>query len=144
MSAKLLAQPQRLILFDGTCGLCHGFVKFVLRIDHAGAFKFASLQGGVARQALSRCFGKGEIPDSICLIEDYGGVAEASCFRWRAAVTILIGCGGGWRRVGRMLSLVPASIGDALYSWIARRRFRLFGRRASCLVAVQFAPRFMK
>ena len=112
------------IYFDGYCGLCNGFVDFVLARDRTRRFRFAPLQGSTARARFGDP-GGGE-PTTI-LLEDEGVVFQRST----AALRIITALGGLWRGAG-LLRLVPRVIRDAVYDWIARNRYGWFGKRDTC------------
>src|SRR5882762_5499318 len=57
------------ILFDGVCNLCNGFVQFVIARDPAARFRFAALQSESARRLLARLDGLAGLPDSIVLVD---------------------------------------------------------------------------
>lgn len=120
-----------LVLFDGTCALCDGFVRFVIARDPDGRFRFAPLQGETGRRActaagLTPPGGAG--PDTVVVLED--GVARV---RSDAVLAIAARLPFPWPilTVGRW---VPRSLRDALYRWVARHRHRWFGRSSACPV----------
>ena len=112
------------IYFDGYCGLCNGFVDFVLARDRARRFRFAPLQGTTAR---ARFGDPGDVDPTTILLEEEGTVFQRST----AALRIITALGGIWRLAG-LLRLVPRFIRDAVYDWIARNRYGWFGKRDSC------------
>ncbi|MBI5516701.1 MAG: thiol-disulfide oxidoreductase DCC family protein [Deltaproteobacteria bacterium] len=116
------------VLFDGDCNLCDATVQFVIARDPGARFRFASLQSAAGRDLLAahgrRLQGA---PESVVLIEG-GAVHERS----GAALRILSGLGLPWSLAG-VLWLVPRPVRDALYRWVARNRYRWFGRRTQCL-----------
>lgn len=119
-----MVSPAEIVFYDGHCGLCHGAVKFVLRHDREGAFQFAPLQGitfrgsvPVARQA--------SIPDSIVILTANGDLL----LRSDAFIYILGRLGGVWRTAAAIVTIVPRPLRDAVYNFIARVRYRIFGRR---------------
>ena len=116
--------PPPVIYFDGYCGLCNGFVDFVLARDRGRRFRFAPLQGTAAR---ARFGDPGDVDPTTILLEDEGTVFERST----AALRIITALGGIWRLAG-LLRLVPRIIRDAVYDWIARNRYGWFGKRDSC------------
>ncbi|MBI3725962.1 DUF393 domain-containing protein, partial [bacterium] len=59
------------IFFDGGCGLCHGFVRFVLAEDRAGAFRFAPL-GSRAFEAAVREEERAGLPESVVVVTEEG------------------------------------------------------------------------
>jgi len=112
------------IYFDGYCGLCNGFVDFVLARDRARRFRFAPLQGTRAR---ARFGDPGDVDPATILLEEGDQVFERST----AALRIIAALGGVWRLAG-LLRLVPRFIRDAVYDWIARNRYGWFGKRDTC------------
>jgi len=118
------------ILFDGVCNLCHGFVQFVIRRDPRGRFRFAALQSELGR-ALLAAHGQPvpASPESVILLE--GG----QLYSHSAAVLRIAGhLGLRWRLAAAVGGLLPQRGRDGLYRFVARHRYRLFGRQASCLV----------
>ncbi len=120
------AAPQpELLFYDGHCGLCHRTVKFVLRRDRSGnAFRFAPLQGSTfqARVSAERRAG---LPDSIVVLTAEGALVARS----DAFLHILRRLGGGWRVLAGSIAVIPRPLRDAVYNFIARIRYRIFGRR---------------
>jgi predicted DCC family thiol-disulfide oxidoreductase YuxK len=114
----------RVIYFDGVCGLCNGFVDFVMARDRSRGFRFAALQGSTAT---ARFGDPGDVDPSTILFEEDGVVYEKST----AALRILSRLGGPWALVA-VFGLVPRPVRDAVYDWVARNRYGWFGRRDTC------------
>lgn len=118
-----------IILFDAECLLCSANAHFVLRHDKAARFRLASMQG-VAGAALCRAHGLDpEDPTSI-LVVDGSRVRRDS----DAVLAIYEALGWPWR-ASALFRVVPAFLRDPVYRWIARNRYRLFGKRTTCWVA---------
>ena len=119
-----------LILFDGVCNLCSGFVQFVIRHDPTGRFRFAALQSEAGRAVLAaHGFDASAVaaePDSV-LLEQNGTLYTHST----AVLRIAQGLGGPWRLLAAGY-LLPRPWRDAAYRFVARHRYRWFGRQASC------------
>ncbi len=122
------AEDAPLILFDGDCNLCHGTVQFVLRRDPKGRFRFASLQSAAGRAALAAVGAPAALPDSIVLV--HGGRLRT---RSTAALAITRGLRAPWPLLSAFW-LVPSPLRDLVYDWIARHRYRWFGKRDECWV----------
>lgn len=120
---------QPLIVFDGDCVLCSRSMRLVLRLDREARFRLAPAQGDIG-QALYRHLG---LPtDSF---ETYLLVAEGWIFQRSTAVAqIARRLGWPWK-AGAALAVVPRPVRDALYTLVARHRYRLFGRRTACGIA---------
>jgi len=130
--AALLDSGAPIIFYDGVCGLCNRFVRFVLRRDPAGRFRFASLQSAFAGEILKR---HGKDPhelDTVCVVVDFGEPSEHLLIKSRAVLFVLAEIGGSWRGAARALGIFPLSVLDAGYDVVGRLRYRLFGRYDSC------------
>jgi predicted DCC family thiol-disulfide oxidoreductase YuxK len=113
------------IFYDGHCGLCHGAVKFLVRRDPDGqAFRFAPLQGNTF-QALVPYDRRAGLPDSIVMLTREGALLVRS----DAFIHIFQELGGGWKLLAAVLRVIPRRVRDAVYDYIARNRYRVFGRR---------------
>jgi len=118
-----------IILFDGVCRLCSGWVFFVIHRDPKGQFKFASVQSPEG-QALLRWL---DLPT-----ETYDTMVYIHCgqsyYRSTAFLKIVPAFGWQWRWFAKVAWLVPLPIRDWLYNRIALNRYGLFGKRRSCLL----------
>jgi len=117
-----------LILFDGDCNLCNGTVQFVIKRDPAARFRFASLQSDAAKAALVAAGVTEALPDSIVLVAD-GRVRTKSA----AALAIARKLGGLWALLS-IFWILPYPLRDVVYDWIARNRYRWFGKQETCWV----------
>lgn len=118
----------KVIVFDGVCLLCNRSVAFVLAHDREKKFRFTTMQS-TAGSALLRAHGLDPAdPLSFLLVDD--GIAYTDS---DAAIRVITGCGGAWYLLG-VLRLVPRFLRDAVYRWVARNRYRWFGRRETCLM----------
>jgi predicted DCC family thiol-disulfide oxidoreductase YuxK len=118
-----------LIVFDGACVLCSGFVRFVLRHDQAGRFRFLAAQSDLA-SAIYRHYG---LPTDVW--ETNLLLAEGVLYTKSAAgIEITTRFGGIWSLM-RLLRLLPRPLRDWIYDRIARNRYRWFGRQEFCGIA---------
>jgi len=122
------------IFYDGVCGLCNGFVRFLLPRDRPGRLRFAPLQGSLARTALARHGFTPSDLDTVYVIADWRQPTERALVKSRAALHALAALGGAWRVLARAASLVPVPLADAVYDAVAKRRYRTFGKLESCPV----------
>jgi len=114
-----------LLFYDGHCGLCDRAVKFVLKHDRSGkAFRFAPLQGPTFESRIP-AGQRAALPDSIVVLTVEGSLLTRS----DAFIHIFKRLGGGWRILGGMLSAIPRPVRDSAYDFIARIRYRIFGKR---------------
>jgi predicted DCC family thiol-disulfide oxidoreductase YuxK len=128
MSPDPQTQPAgcAVIVFDGVCVLCSGWVQFLLRHDHAGRYCFAAMQSTSGQDLLAAHGLDPADPASFLLIE--GGHAFVDTDAIRRVVT---GLGGAWR-LAHVIACVPRALRDSLYRQVACNRYRWFGRRERC------------
>jgi predicted DCC family thiol-disulfide oxidoreductase YuxK len=118
------------ILFDGVCNLCNRSVNLVIDHDGHKYFKLAAIQSEAGAAILAqhaRVPASGD-PDSILLVED-GRLYESST----AALRIARRLTGFWK-LGYAAIIVPRPLRDLIYRWIARNRYRWFGKSRACRV----------
>jgi predicted DCC family thiol-disulfide oxidoreductase YuxK len=130
-SAAMPSGSQTLVLYDGVCGLCNRLVRFLLRHDRRGQFRFAPLQSEFAQQILQEHDLASNDFDSVVVLPDFQQPAEQVLTRSHAALHA-IGRLGGWWRIFAGARLVPPFLREALYRFIARRRYRVFGKYGEC------------
>ena len=123
-----MTRSHLLILFDGVCNLCNGFVQFVIARDPHARFQFGALQSSSARRVLEAHETPHPLPDSIVLVED-GKVYTQSTAALRIARHLSFPF-----PLAFGLLVVPRPLRDGMYAWVARHRFRWFGRRDHCMV----------
>jgi predicted DCC family thiol-disulfide oxidoreductase YuxK len=127
-----------LILFDGVCNLCNAAVQWVIERDRRGVFRFGALQSEAGRAALRGAGTAEDLPGSIVLIDGAGTHTGSD-----AALRIARELGFPWS-LAAVARAVPRPLRDGVYSWVARNRYRWFGRRESCMVPTpELAARFV-
>jgi len=116
------------ILFDGICNFCNGVVKFIIKRDPAKKFRFASLQSGFGRSQLIRFHLNPESIHSFVVI-------DGEVFRERsdAALHIARHLGAPWRAL-LVFKILPKFLRDAAYNVVASNRYKIFGRKDSCMI----------
>jgi len=117
------------ILFDAECVLCSGNARFILAHDRAEIFRLASIQGEAGAGIARRDGLDPQDPTTLLVVEGAAIRRDSD-----AVLFIYERLGWPWRLVA-IFRLVPAVLRDPVYRWIARNRYRLFGKRATCWVA---------
>ncbi len=129
---------QPVVLFDGVCNLCNGAVTWLIERDTRALLRFGALQSDAAQQLLAQHGALDGLPDSIVLI-DTDGVH----IRSDAALRIASLLGLPWSLI-TVTRVLPRAFRDAVYSWIARNRYRWFGTRDTCMLpSPGIAARFL-
>jgi len=120
-----------IILFDGVCNLCNGFVRFVIKQDAKAKFKFCSLQSETAKSILSGYNLNPEGLNSVVLIAQGKAYSKSD-----AALKILQHLGGFWLLTA-VFFIIPRFFRNALYNFVAQNRYRWFGKSANCTLPNQ-------
>lgn len=127
-----------IVVFDDQCLLCNGWVQFLLRHDRRGRFRFASIQGEAGGRMLADAGLRVEGLQTLLLVD-----GDRSWQHTDAILRVLHGLGWPWR-LAWAAWLIPRPLRDGLYRWLARNRYRWFGRSAQCMVPdPQVAARFL-
>jgi predicted DCC family thiol-disulfide oxidoreductase YuxK len=122
MSVTPRARP--IVFFDGCCPLCNRFVAALASRDRRGVFLFAPIQGKTASQVLAPSM----IADlRTVILWDEKGFSTKSTAVLRIATQL-----GGAYRLLEVFRIVPVSVRDRVYDWIARHRHQWFGRSRRC------------
>jgi predicted DCC family thiol-disulfide oxidoreductase YuxK len=128
-----------IILFDGVCNLCDGVVQFVLKKDKKARFRFAALQSERGT-ALLKQFGLSTTNYNSFVLIESGRVYQKSA----AALQVLKGLGGVWALLYGFI-VFPRPIRDYIYDWVARNRYRFFGKKDECMLPTpEIRTRFLK
>ena len=120
-------------------------MHFLLRRDSAAGIRFAPLQGALAREKLGPLGGDPAQLDTLYVLVDWQSPGERVLDRSRAVLHAVAQLGGAWRLLASTASLVPRPLADGLYGFIARRRYRVFGRFDACpLPRPEWKDRFVE
>lgn len=115
-----------IIVFDGVCALCNGWVDFLLVHDRRGRYRFAAMQSPAGRRLLDAHGLDPDDPVSFLLVDGQGSHTDTD-----AIVRVLSGLDGVWR-FASLARWIPRALRDPLYRLAARHRYRWFGRRDAC------------
>jgi predicted DCC family thiol-disulfide oxidoreductase YuxK len=127
------------IVFDGVCVLCSRWVKFILARDPHARYRFAAMQSASGRMLLRDHGLDPDDPVSLLLFDGARPWTDTE-----AILRVVTRFGGAWR-LAALARIVPRRARDFLYRNVARRRYRWFGKRDSCLMPTpETADRFLR
>lgn len=120
---------KKLILFDGVCNLCNNFVQFVIEKDAEDIFRFASLQSETGKRLIDERGIDTNTLDSVVLIEP--GVA----YYIKSDAALQVGMNlKGYRNLSKVLNLIPNGLRNIVYDFVARNRYRWYGKKDQCMI----------
>lgn len=128
MNNKELMEKQALILFDGECNLCNGFIQFVIERDNQMKFMFASLQSEKAKKILQHYELEIKELSTIYLLDNSLIYSQST-----AILKIFKNLKGGWSLLYPTI-IFPKIIRDKVYSFISVRRYSWFGKQEVCWI----------
>jgi predicted DCC family thiol-disulfide oxidoreductase YuxK len=127
-----------IIIFDGYCALCSGWVQFVLRHDRAARYRLLAAQSPLGHALYVHYGLDPKDYETNILIED--GVAW---FKSEGSIRMMEGLGWPWKLVAAF-RVLPRALRDPLYEWLARNRLEWFGTRATCFIPdARYQDRFL-
>lgn len=129
MLKKLIEQNKKIILFDGECNLCNHSVQLLLKNDPQDTFRFISLQSTFGKKIQHEYGIDTSYQSSIIVINDYVSYMAKSS----AILSLTRSMGKLWPLLN-IFWVIPKSIRDSLYDYIAARRYQWFGRKNTCMV----------
>jgi predicted DCC family thiol-disulfide oxidoreductase YuxK len=127
-SSLNLRDIKSIILFDGVCNLCNGSVQFIIKRDPDSKFMYASLQSPFGQEQLDRLGKDKSELHSIILLQN-GKAFERS----DAALEIARRLTGLWPML-YSFKIIPRFMRDGIYNWIAKNRYRFFGKKDQCWI----------
>lgn len=124
-----MESDKKIILFDGICNLCNGFIQFVIKRDKEDLFRYASLQSDIGQKLITERGIDTKTIDSVVLIEP--GIA----YYIKSDAALQIGKNiKGYRTVSKLLYLISRSLRNIVYDFIARNRYRWYGKKEQCMI----------
>ena len=117
-----------IVLFDGVCNLCHGFVQFIVPRDTDEQFYFASLQSDVGQELLAEHGLETDALESVVLIDGEDAYVKSD------AVLRIARLLGGVYALAWPFRFLPRRLRDWAYDVVADHRYRLFGQKEQCMM----------
>ncbi|MBP2833553.1 DUF393 domain-containing protein [Aquimarina sp. U1-2] len=125
----MVEEGKKIILFDGVCNLCDSAINFVIKHDKNDVFRYASLQSDIGKKLISERSIDSATIDSIILIDPKLAYYHKST----AALQITKQLSGIYP-VFSVFLIVPKTIRDWVYDFVAKNRYKWFGKKESCMI----------
>jgi len=117
-----------ILLFDGHCNFCNAWVRLIVNRDNSKKIMFAPLQSPVGRKMLEEHQIDVSYVNSLVFFEEEGFSLSST-----AALRIFSYL-DGWERHLQLLAVVPRPLRDAIYHFMAKYRYKCFGRSEQCMI----------
>ncbi len=124
-----LPPDKKIILFDGVCNLCDSSVQYIIKQDKKDVFRFVALQSELGEKILKHIGFDSSKTDSVILYEP--GIAY---FTKAQAVLKIAKEFGGWISLLAGFSIFPKSIQNLAYDFVAKNRYKWYGKNESCMM----------
>ncbi len=132
MIEQFLKTDKKIILFDGVCNFCNSSVLKIIHLDKNDVFLFSSLQSEIGQKITTHFNIDTSKTDSIILVAS----DDKFSVRSSAALHILNEFGGAWK-LFKVCWIVPRILRDAMYDFIARNRYKWFGKKEQCMIPTE-------
>ena len=129
LEMKKLAVDKKIILFDGVCNLCSSAVQFIIENDKKDIFRFVSLQSDLGQEITTYLGISSADLDSIILYQP----GYAYYYKSQAVFEIANELGGIYS-INTIFSILPSSITDYVYGYIAKNRYKWYGKKEFCMI----------
>jgi predicted DCC family thiol-disulfide oxidoreductase YuxK len=119
-----MSKSESIVFFDGVCNFCNSTVNWLMARNRRGNLKFSSLQGSTASRLLPQP-----------MVKDLSSIVyyrKGNCYTKSTAVLFIVRDMAWYGLIAMPFLLLPRFVRDNIYNWIARNRYRWFGRREAC------------
>lgn len=132
------SEKKSIILFDGMCNFCNTSVNKIIKYDKKNVFKFAAIQSDAGKKLLTELSIDTLKIDSILLIENNTLFAKST------AVLKIAKQLSGLYKLGYAFIIIPPFIRDTIYDFIAKNRYKWFGKKESCMIpSIEVREKFL-
>ena len=132
------SEKKSIILFDGMCNFCNTSVNKIIKYDKKNVFKFAAIQSDAGKKLLTELSIDILKIDSILLIENN------TLFTKSTAVLKIAKQLSGLYKLGYAFIIIPLFIRDTIYNFIAKNRYKWFGKKESCMIpSIEVREKFL-
>ena len=121
--------PQPTLFYDGVCNLCHFSVQWIIKRDQRKIFRYENLQSEAGQNIIKQLAPSMLSSDSVILVMD-GQIFLYS----DASLAVLKKLGGIYTLLGRIGFLLPLSFRNTIYRFIAKNRYKWFGKKTDCIL----------
>jgi predicted DCC family thiol-disulfide oxidoreductase YuxK len=129
MELQNLPKEKKIILFDGVCNLCDASVHYVIKYDKNDLFRFVALQSDLGQRIVKHIGINPMHIDSVILYEP----GFAYYYKSSAVLEIAKGLSGifTW---ATLFQILPTVLRDFIYDFVAKNRYKWYGKKEACLV----------
>lgn len=124
-----LPKHKKIILFDGICNLCNSSVQYVIKHDKKNIFMFTALQSEVGKQLTKTHNIDTAKIDSILLYTPKKGIVSKSTAALKVATQLSFPI-----NIMGVFFIIPTFIRDWVYNYIAKNRYKWYGKKDACVI----------
>ncbi|AIN73996.1 DUF393 domain-containing protein [Flavobacterium psychrophilum] len=120
---------KKIIIFDGICNLCNSSVQYIIKHDKKDVFRFVPIQSKLGQNIINYIGISSKNIDSVILYNP----GKAYYYKSTAALEIAKSL-GGFFTYATLFRIIPSAIRDILYDYIAKNRYKWYGKNESCSI----------
>lgn len=124
-----IPNDKQIILFDGVCNLCDSAVQMIIKHDTKDVFRFVALQSDLGQKIIQHLGINTQKTDSIILYQP----GFAYHYKSEAVLEIAKNLGGIFY-FAALFSILPTSVNNYIYEYVAKNRYKWFGKKDACLI----------
>ena len=135
-----IPKNKKIILFDGVCNLCDSAVQRIIKHDSKDVFRFVALQSDLGQKIIKHLGIDTQKTDSIILYQ----AGFAYYYKSEAVLEIAKDLSGLFY-FGTLFSILPTSLNNHIYDYIAKNRYKWYGKKETCLIPTkEFQAKFLE
>jgi predicted DCC family thiol-disulfide oxidoreductase YuxK len=123
-----MARDKHIIFFDGVCNMCNSFVRLIIKLDYKEQFVFCPISSKKGKKIINKFNLELKNIDSIILLKN-----NKITLKSEAVIEILVSL-NFFFRFFLILKILPPKLLDRQYDFIAKHRYKLFGKKESCII----------
>ena len=124
-----IPNDKQIILFDGVCNLCDSAVQMIIKHDTKDVFRFVALQSDLGQKIIQHLGINAQKTDSIILYQ------QGFAYHYKSEAVLEIAKNlGGIFYFATLFSILPTSVNNYIYEYVAKNRYKWFGKKDACLI----------
>ncbi len=119
-------KDKKIVLFDGVCNFCNFWVRFIFKHNKNNEIYFLPLQDARAKELLPKNIFNGQLQSVVFYRKGTVFTHSTAALQIGRELNFL------YRLFSNIALIIPKKIRDAIYNFIAKKRYAWFGKSDTC------------